>query len=256
MHRRMFRSGLTHSYLDQGGDGRPLIALHAHWMEAATYTALADALAPVWRVISLDQRGHGYSDHAPSYQREDYIEDILGVFDHFELESAVVLGNSLGGANAYQFAARHPARVSALIIEDIGAVIEDDASFVLDWAGVYSTREELAARVGERLTPYVAASFRETAGGWRLAFDPTEIVSSQSALNGNHWADWIATTCPALVIRGSHSPITKEANLEAMTALRSNTTLVTVDAGHVVHFDNPAAFLAAVREFLNTIDRR
>ncbi len=46
-----------------------------------------------------------------------------------------ILGNSLGGVNAYQFAARHPERVKALIIEDIGAVVTDDISFVLSLAG-------------------------------------------------------------------------------------------------------------------------
>jgi pimeloyl-ACP methyl ester carboxylesterase len=174
------RDGLAHSYLDQAGDGRPLVALHAHWMEAATYLSLATALAPEWRVISLDQRGHGYSDHAPSYERDDYVRDLVDLFDHLELDAAVLLGNSLGGANAYQFAARNPARVAALIIEDIGAVVNDDASFVLGWEGVYPTRDELAACVGERLAPYVETSFRETAAGWRLAFDPRDIVSSQT----------------------------------------------------------------------------
>jgi pimeloyl-ACP methyl ester carboxylesterase len=250
------RDRLTHSYLDQGGTGRPLVALHAHWMEAVTYTSLAGALAPQWRVIALDQRGHGYSDHAPSYERDDYLRDMVDLFDHLELDAAVLLGNSLGGANAYQFAARNPSRATALVIEDIGAVIDDDASFVLGWDGVYSTRDELASRVGERLTPYVEASFRETASGWRLAFDPRDILTSQTALNGNHWDDWIASACPALVIRGRYSPITQEANLDAMAAQRPNTTLVTIDGGHVVHADNPTAFLAAVHEFLDTFDGR
>ncbi len=107
---------LTLSYLDTGGDSQTLIALHAHWMEAVTYTRFAAALAPEWRVIALDQRGHGHSDHAPGYTREDYLGDLTALFEHLEIDKAVLLGNSLGGVNAYQFAARHPERVKALVV--------------------------------------------------------------------------------------------------------------------------------------------
>jgi esterase len=60
MGRREFRhDGLKLSCLDPGGDGRVLIALHAHFTEAATFAPLAVALTPEWRVVALDQRGHG-----------------------------------------------------------------------------------------------------------------------------------------------------------------------------------------------------
>jgi esterase len=49
--------GLTLSYLDAGGIGKPLIALHAHWMAATTCASLAAALVPAWRVIALDHAG-------------------------------------------------------------------------------------------------------------------------------------------------------------------------------------------------------
>ena len=115
MERREFQhDGLRFSFLDSGGDGDVLIALHAHLMEAVTYAPLAAAL-PKWRVVALDQRGHGYSDHSRSYTRNDYIQDVEALFEHLDLNEAVLLGNSLGGANAYQFAARHPERVRGLI---------------------------------------------------------------------------------------------------------------------------------------------
>ena len=76
MDRFTFRSGgLTLSYLDAGGDGPVLIALHAHMMTALSFEPLAQALWPDWRVIALDQRSHGHSDHAASYSRDDYIGD-------------------------------------------------------------------------------------------------------------------------------------------------------------------------------------
>ena len=143
LQRRAFeRDGLTLSYLDSDS-GKPLVALHAHWMEAATFAPLAAALTPEWRLIALDQRGHGFSSHAATYSRSDYRDDLSALFDHLAIRSAVLLGNSLGGVNAYQFAAHHPQRVLALIIEDIGAKIEDDTRFALPWAGVYPTRSAL-----------------------------------------------------------------------------------------------------------------
>jgi esterase len=257
MERRAFeRDGLTLSYLDAGGSGRPLIALHAHWMEASTFASLAAAVAPAWRVLALDQRGHGFSDRAASYRRADYLDDLAGFLDHLGVPSAVLLGNSLGGVNAYQFAVRHPDRVEALIVEDIGVEIGDDTSFALPWAGLYATRAALEARLGPRFAVSLAAAIRETARGWRLAFDPHDTVASQAALNGDYWTEWTSSRCPALVVRGRESRVTSQAHLEQMVSRRAGATLVTLDGGHVVHADNPRGFADAVLAFLRALPDR
>lgn len=247
---QFYHDGLTLSYLDTGGNGPVLIALHALWMEAATYIGFANALKPDWRVIALDQRGHGHSSHAPTYTREDYIGDLAALLAHLDVEKAVILGNSLGGVNAYQFAARYSERVTALIIEDISAEPDADASFVLAWEGTFPSREALKNHIGPRLTPYLLDSFRSTQNGWRLAFEPREMLESQLQLNGNHWSDWLASECPALLLRGRNSRLTKQAQLEHMAARRPNTRLVELEGGHVVHQDNPKGFADAVQEFL------
>ena len=249
MERRDFQhDGLRFSFLDSGGDGSVLIALHAHLMEAVTYAPLAAAL-PKWRVVALDQRGHGYSDHARSYTRDDYIQDVKALYEHLDLNEAILLGNSLGGANVYQFAARHPERVRGLIIEDMGVEVRDDISFVLAWEGQFSTREALSERVGPRFLPYLQDSFRKTSDGWSLAFNPRDMVESQKLLCGDHWQDWLGTTCPALVVRGRESRVTTQEGMEQMVSRRPNTRLETLDGGHIVHFDNLPAFARAVRNF-------
>lgn len=255
MRRHEFQhDGLHFSYLDTGGNQRVLVALHAHWMEASTYKPFAEALAPEWRVIALDQRGHGHTDHASSYTREDYLGDLAALLAHLGVvEPVVMLGNSLGGVNAYQYAAREPARVRALIIEDIGATISDDAEFVLAWKGTFPTSEELAERISTRLLPYLQDSFRQTPDGWRLAFDPADIVASQKNLCGNHWQDWLGSDCPALLIRGQDSRLTTQSHVEEMVSRRSNTQLATLEGGHVVHLDNPAGFIQTVRAFLRDL---
>jgi pimeloyl-ACP methyl ester carboxylesterase len=223
-------------------------------MEAATFAPLADFLAPEWRIIALDQRGQGHTSHASSYTRADYISDLDALFAHTGLQQAVLLGSSLGGVNAFQFAARHPVRVRALIMEDIGAIVSDDISFILPWSGIAPTREALIAKVGERFAPYLADSFRRTDAGWTLAFEPSEMVASQNCLCGNHWHDFLATSCPALLIRGTQSRVTIPEHLEEMALRRPNTTVLTLEGGHILHMDQPTAFNTAIRQFLDSLD--
>lgn len=101
-----------------------LIALHAHWMEGVTFASLAAALAPKWRVVALDQRGHGHSDHAATYTRDDYFCNLTAFLAHLQVKQpTVLLGNSLGSLNAYHYAARYPNLVRAFIIADINITI-------------------------------------------------------------------------------------------------------------------------------------
>ncbi len=255
MQRHQFQhNNLTFSYLDTGGTGDVLIALHAHWMAASTYTAFAAAMAPQWRVLALDQRGHGRSDHASSYTRDDYVGDLKAFLSHLGLGTPVVLlGNSLGGVNAIQFAARQPDLVRALIIEDIVTEVDAEMDFILDWAGVYPRREDLAEKIGLRLTPYLEPSFRHTQAGWTLAFEPAEIMESQKNLKGDYWQEWLATDCPALLVRGDKSLFTPAALAAEMAARRPNTRLVSLNGGHVVHIDDPVGFETAVRDFLQEL---
>lgn len=250
--------GLTLSYLDSGSSPAsiarpPLLALHAHLMQGATYTALAASLWPDYRVIAPDQRGHGDSSHAATYTREDYLGDIEALLNLLNLPEAVLLGNSLGGVNAYQFAARHPDRVKALIIEDIGVVVSDDISFVLPWQGVFATREELKEKIGERFLPYLQDSFRHSDAGWHLAFDPQDMVRSQQNLVGDHSADWLGSTCRALVLRGRESRVTSEEQMKEMVERRPHAHLLVLDGGHALHADNPGAFDDVVRSFLDCL---
>jgi esterase len=253
--RRSFKQDIiTLSYLDQGGDGIPVVALHAYWMEAGTYAELAEALAPTWRVIALDQRGHGHSDHPIDLSWEAFIGDLAAFLDHLEIDQPVILaGNSLGGTVVFRFAARYPKKVRAMIVEESPATAGGDFDFMRAWAGVYPTREALRSKIGERLAWSVEPSFRKTEAGWTLAFSPEALADAQRGLHGDFWSDWLATDCPTLLIRGSDSRAVDGTILEKMAARRPNTTLKTFDAGHVVHHDVPDAFSTAARAFLTQV---
>ncbi|WP_460365760.1 alpha/beta fold hydrolase [Actinocorallia lasiicapitis] len=248
----MMVDGRCLSYLDFGGPGRPLLALHGHFNEGRTFAELARALAPDWRVVALDQRGHGFSDPGPDYSREGYVQDAAAFLAHLGLSRVVVLGHSLGGVNAYQLAARYPSTVSALIIEDIGAEHDNDLSFCLAWPHRAPTRTALVEQLGGAAR-YLTDALREYPDGWGLAFRPQDMVTSVGQANGDHWKDWLATDCPALLVHGTRSDTLTSAHAKAMAARRPNTRLVELPTGHTVHESAPTAFATTVRSFLNTL---
>jgi pimeloyl-ACP methyl ester carboxylesterase len=238
------------SYLDFGGPGRPLLALHGHYNEASVFAPLASTLAPQWRVIALDQRGHGESDRAHSYGRDEYVADVAAFHRHLGVGPAAVLGHSLGGVNAYQFAARHPDAVSALVVVDIGAVVDCDWSFTTRLPGLAPSREALAAALGAA-APYLECSFRRTDQGWGFSFGISDTVASQKALNGDHWNDWTSVTCPTLLVHGSRSAELAASHAHDMVTRRAGAIRrVELPAGHVVHHDVPNRFADEVAGFL------
>ncbi|MFE5296652.1 alpha/beta fold hydrolase [Streptomyces sp. NPDC056632] len=247
----------TLSYLDFTPDstGRPLLALHGHLSEGASYAHLAEALGPEWRVVALDQRGHGDSDRAPDYRREGYVADALALLDHLGLERVVLVGHSLGAINAYHLAAAHPERVAGLVCTDSAALLPDTGtsplSFVLGFPYTAPTREELTVACGP-VGPMVAPALRPHADGWRLPFHPQDTVDSENLVHGDHRATWLASDCPALVVRGTSSQVLTADHAREMTA-RPRTTLVELDTDHFVQLRDPRGFEKAVGDFLATL---
>ncbi len=108
-------------YLDWGGDGPPLLALHGLASSAHWYDIVAPMLRDRFHIISPDQRGHGQTTSAPSgYDWKTLSGDLVGLLDHIGLDVVAVMGHSWGGNVATNFAAYFPGRVSRLIMIDGG----------------------------------------------------------------------------------------------------------------------------------------
>ncbi len=251
-------AGRRLSYLDFGGTGRPLLALHGHMSEGASFATVAAELAPEWRIIAPDQRGHGESDRAADYSREGYLADIAALLDHLGLDRVVMMGHSLGGINAYHFAARHPERVTAFIDADGPVVLglEEGPSplaFLQRLPYQAPTREALVEALGE-VAPFFADALRENPDGtWRLPFHPQDMLASEEGNRGDHWAVWLAGTCPALLIRGTRGGVIPAEQARDMVARRPNTRLAELPTDHFVYAADPTGFAGAVREFLHSL---
>ena len=108
-------------YLDWGGDGPPLLALHGLASSAHWYDIVAPLLRDRYRIIAPDQRGHSQTTNAPSgYDWKTLSDDLAGLLDHIGIDEVAVMGHSWGGNVAINFAANYPGLVTRLIMIDGG----------------------------------------------------------------------------------------------------------------------------------------
>ncbi|ONI70510.1 hypothetical protein ALI144C_48610 [Actinosynnema sp. ALI-1.44] len=252
----MIMRGRRFWYLDVG-DGVPVLALHGVFGRASIHEPLAEILGPGYRLLALDQRGHGMSEHGGPFDRDAFVQDAAAFLDRFG--PAIVYGHSLGGVNAYQLAARRPELVRALVIQDIGAVtgppvVEQPVLDISGWPKFTRTREEFEEFFAAFPSPpYFNASLVQTPQGWRTLYDYDDMMAVQHGNVGNWWSDWLGSSCPALVLHGSESPLLPAAHARQMLE-RPNTELAEFPgSGHWLHDDDPERFALVVRTFVNSV---
>ncbi|WP_240124337.1 alpha/beta fold hydrolase [Streptomyces sp. MUM 136J] len=248
------------SYLDFGGPGRPLLALHGLLDQGSGFAGLARSLTPAWRVIAPDQRGHGESDRAPEYSRQGFVADAAALLEHLGLGPTVVLGHSLGGLNALQLAAWRPDLVEALIVEDVAVELRhgehNPLAFLAHARHRAATRDELLSGLGPAAPHFADAPRRRPDGTWELPFHPQDALDAERLNEGDHWADWLASSCPVLYVHGTRSQVVTPEHAREMGERRPHTTVVALDADHFVHAAAPDAFTAVVRGFLDGLATR
>ncbi len=250
-------NGIRLSYIDFGGNGAPLLALHGHYGCARMFSRLAEALRPEWRTIALDQRGHGWSDKPDDYSRAAYVYDLVEIIDKLNLAPTVVLGHSLGGVNAYQLAAKFPEFVRAMIIEDIGADTSDVPIFIPDWPVRFDSIYHLLSFMKSRdldKDSYYLESLIEYPDGWGFQFLYDQMINSEQLLNGNWTEDWHTSKCPALLLHGHKSWVLKTEHAREIAKSRPNTWLVEFpNSGHTIHDDESEEFNKTVKIFLDRL---
>lgn len=243
------------SYLDNEQIGRPvIICLHGLFGNARYYANILELKE--YHVYSLDQRGHGFSSHAGSgeYTISHFLNDFYSFMDEVvKVSSVTVVGHSLGGIIAYYAAARRP-EITKLILEDIGAVEQDDCSFA---SNIVNRAMSLKA-LGDSLKAfhikdpsYFVESAFEDENGWGFRFDREHIPEAQSHLNGNHWETFLASSCPMILVHGRKSWVVSDDHILEMEQKRTNTRAVFIEkASHGVNLEKPNEFLFHIMSFI------
>ncbi|WP_405796832.1 alpha/beta fold hydrolase [Streptomyces sp. NBC_01506] len=251
--------GRRFAYVDFQGPGPVVLALHGHFGRGRIFAPLAAALAGRYRVVALDQRGHGLSDNGGEFTPDAYVGDAAEFLRTLDLAPAAVVGHSMGGLIGYLLAQRHPDLVSALVVADMTVLNEEPETHpvldVSDWPRRTDSPAALRSAIEARGIPdagYFLDSAVEFDDGWGLLFDTTDLMASQQALVGDHFDRWTASRQPALLLRGGDSFILTAATAERMARERPGTDLVELaGCGHWLYADAPEVFAREIGTFLD-----
>jgi len=242
------------AYVDLGGSGTPILALHGAYGRGRSLLGLTDQLGPGYRLIALDQRGHGLSDHPVDYGREAFIADAAALIEHLDLGRAAVVGHSLGGVTGYQLAARRPDLVSAVVVVDAPITHHTPpADEQIDALPAHfpSLRALLDALAFVDEPRHFLESVVEEPEGWRFLWRAAEVTAAKTAIRGDWWDDFLSVQQPMLVVRGAHSPLIPVEQMDEIRRRRPGTECVTIDGHHDFYITHAAALGTAVRAFLD-----
>jgi pimeloyl-ACP methyl ester carboxylesterase len=261
-------------YLDWGTAGLPpVLFLHGGGLNAHTWDLVCAALRRERHCLALDQRGHGESEWSPEmdYATESHVGDLEAFRQALGLERFVLVGMSLGGANALAWAGQHSRRLAGLVLVDVGPEMRVEgtrkiAAFTSDATPLDSLEQFVdralafnPRRNRELLRRSLLHNLRRMPDGrymWKYdqrhrgKVDPGAPARRRELL----WSAVAGVACPTLVVRGAQSDVFHDADAERLAGRLPQARWVKIEgAGHTVQGDNPAGLLVALREFLGEI---
>jgi pimeloyl-ACP methyl ester carboxylesterase len=258
--------GLRFHYREWPNPGaQALVLLHGFTGHARSWETFACAMQQRYHVYALDQRGHGDSDWTTDYSAEAMVEDVQRWVTALGLKQFILLGLSMGGRNAYQFAATHPEEVERLVIVDIGPdIAEAGATRItagVQASDIFATPEEAIER-GRAANPRAdEAELQHRTrnnlmlmddGRWTFRYDKalrTNRLPRPDA--GDAWKLLPKIKAPTLLIRGELSDVLAPQVADRMLKEIPDCKFATVPgSGHSIPLESPRGFLEAVRTFL------
>ncbi len=119
------RNGVKLFFEEAPGAGAPVVLIHGWCCDHTYFAPQFEHFAKKGRrVVAIDLRGHGASDKpVERYSMPGFADDVAYVCDHLGVTKALIIGHSMGGIIAYDFASRHPALLSALVMLDAAIVL-------------------------------------------------------------------------------------------------------------------------------------
>lgn len=248
-------------HYQQNGEGQPLLIIHGLFGSSDNWRSMAKYFSRFYRVISVDLRNHGRSPHSDRQDFESMAEDMETLCQDLSLDKVHVIGHSLGGKVAMQFAAMQPQRVAKLVVVDISPrqyfsehTPLMDSMMALDLSR-YQSRSEVDQALSDKITDkgvrqFLLMNLQSGDDGllWRINLPALK----------NNYQNLMAPVCeeeklsvPSLFVYGALSEYVTPDDQALIRQRFSSARFEAIDkAGHWVHAEKPQRFKQVVEDFL------
>ena len=262
-------------FYEERGEGTPLIFVHEFAGDSASWHLQMRHFARRYRCIAYNARGYPPSDvpeALDAYSQDHAVNDLLGVMDALGIDRAHICGLSMGGYATLHFGIRHPERALSLVVAGAGygSGPADREAYVRDIEATAErfTREGMAV-MSEVYTrgPTRVQFIDKDPLGWqefRDQFAAQSALGHALTLRGVQLtrptifeleAGMRSMTVPTLIVVGDEDEPCLEPALFMKRTIRSSGLVTLPRTGHTLNLEEPAAFNAAVDEFLATVEQ-
>jgi len=242
----------TQIHYETHGEGPAILLTHGFSATLDMWRGQIDELTRDHTLILWDMRGHGQTRAAhddSAYGETQTTADMAALLDHLGIEHAIIGGLSLGGYMSLAFYADYPERTRALLIFDTGPGFRKDEARDA-WNARAMERAEIIEREGAAsLSGGTAERINARHADYRsLAFAARHMLAQK---DGRIMELLPAISVPALVLVGADDTPFLGASDYMAKKIPGAAKAVIPKAGHAANIDQPEAFNAAVREFLD-----
>ncbi len=243
------------------GEGEPLIILHGLFGSLDNWMTLAKKLGAHFEVFILDARNHGQSPHSNEFNYDVMADDLYEFILQHNIIDPIILGHSMGGKTAMQFAMNYPTQLTKLIVADIApksypvhhtAIINGMLAIDLN---IINTRKGADKELSKHLDDLSTRQFLLKNLYWeskeKLAwrFNLT-IINRDIEIIGQGLENTHTFEKPTLFIRGEKSNYITKKDFKPIKTIFPNSQILTLDSGHWVHAEKPTEFLEILSSFL------
>tara|TARA_B110000483_G_C18198474_1_gene544151 strand:- start:1891 stop:2655 length:765 start_codon:yes stop_codon:yes gene_type:complete len=246
------------------GSGEPLIILHGLLGSLDNWQSLAKKYAEHFTVFIVDLRNHGKSPHSDKFSYEDMVEDLREFCETNYIFNCHLLGHSMGGKVAMQFAINYPAYIDKLIIADIAPVRYEPGHNEIFEAlrkvdlSLIKKREEVDQILQEKISNYDVRQFlmkgltRGEENKFEWKFNLTAIWKNYQNILSTFEASEPFEK-PSLFISGGNSSYVNTSNYDVINHyFPNNSKEVIENVGHWLHAESPKVFYEKTFNFLSS----